>query len=240
MPSFTTEPALFGISHEVEFEIIWLFEIIRRQCLSRHIERPYQMCGHNNEQFRFILLEGGAPKQRTENRNIAESRVFVNDFPHVVAHEPADRKTLSVSQLNRRRGPPRRDRRNDKSLCAQGILEIQLRNFWCDVQTNVLLVHDIRRKDQADTELLKLNRDQSERLRNRDWKLAAGEKSGLLTIQGYQRRFSEHLDHILLMQSVDEAGPGDIAGLELKGTVHRGGGLLRQIQRISQETTGHS
>ena len=57
MSSFAAEAALFGISHQVELEVIRLFVIIRRQRLRRHIQWLHQMRGHDYEKLRFILLK---------------------------------------------------------------------------------------------------------------------------------------------------------------------------------------
>src|SRR5262249_35296736 len=157
------------------------------------------MRSHDNQELCFVLLERGASEQRTENRNIAEARIFVDDFPHIVPHESTDGEALPVSKLDRCSGPSGRACGDDTSLCAHGILKIQRGGFRRHTETDVLPVHDVRCKNQADAEFLKLNGDQSEGLRNRDWKLTACEKGGFLTIQGHQRWLGENFDDVLLL-----------------------------------------
>ena len=43
MSGFATETALFGISHQIELEVIRLFVIIGRERLGRHIQWLHQM-----------------------------------------------------------------------------------------------------------------------------------------------------------------------------------------------------
>ena len=86
------------------------------------------------------------------------------------------------------------------------LAEVEAGDLGPHLQVDGLPIHHQRGEQEADAELLELDRDGVVRLGHGEGELAAREELGLLTALGHQIRLRQSAESVLLSQGMDDAG----------------------------------
>src|SRR5580658_2580477 len=157
-------------------------ELQTRQWRTGRNRRHYSRCNQHQE-LCFCPVLRLALEEVPQQRNAAQYGHLVVDVGDAIIYEPRDREALPVAQLHVGIHAARGNRGNEETGNRDGVGVVECADFRPDFEMNGAVVGEIRRKFEADAELLELNRYGWRRARcsslhNGERKFTAREKIG--------------------------------------------------------------
>src|SRR5580765_2697569 len=113
----------------------------------------------DNEQFVFALVDVTALKQLAKDRDVANTRDFLELFGYPIVQQSGNGETLPIVELHFGFGAIGCDCGNDETLQSERVCEIQRANLGLDLQMNEPVWRQGGSEIQTNAKLFELDGD---------------------------------------------------------------------------------